>query len=155
MNNKLKLILAILVPNALGWLGSLFTISAIPTWYDQLNKPFFQPPSWLFAPVWTVLYTLMGIAFYLIWTQKNSPHKKCALHLFAIQLFLNAIWSPIFFGAKETSIALGVIILLVVFVSFTIVTFHRLRPIAAYLLIPYWLWISFATVLNKSIVLLN
>lgn len=155
MPNRLKLIISILLPNVIGWLGSVFTLEAIPTWYAQLEKPFFQPPNWLFGPTWIVLYTLMGIACYLVWKEKKSPNQTCALHLYAVQLFLNAIWTPIFFGAQETTIALGIIILLVIFVSFTIVAFYRIRPLAAYLLIPYLLWISFATALNKAIVLLN
>ncbi len=155
MSNKWKLAISLITPNAVGWLGSIFTFSAIPGWYANLNKPPFSPPNWVFGPVWTLLYTLMGVACYLIWIQKNSTAKKQAQALFLIQLILNGIWTPVFFGFKQIEIALGIIILLVIAVLLTIISFYRIKPLAAYLLIPYLLWISFATLLNASIVMLN
>ncbi|MFC1625546.1 TspO/MBR family protein [Patescibacteria group bacterium] len=139
-----------------GILGSVFTISSIPTWYAGLIKPSFNPPGWLFGPVWTILYTLMGISLFLIWKKGfNKKRVKDAIVIFAIQLGLNAIWSPIFFGLKNTLLALFVIVVLLFFLLRTIFSFYKINKTASYLLIPYLLWSSFATVLNFSIWFLN
>lgn len=156
MKNLPKLLIAIIGCELVGIIGSVFTISAIPTWYVTLNKPFFSPPNWLFGPVWTLLYLLMGISFYLLWQNGwKSKKVKEARNYFLAQLFLNFIWTPIFFGLKSPGLALVVIVAMWIFIVMTI---EKLKPIskpAAYLLVPYLLWVSFATALNAAIVILN
>lgn len=148
------LILSIGICLGAGFLSSFFTISAIPDWYQSLNKPFFSPPNWIFAPVWTILYILMGISLYIV-RDSTSKIKRRALNLFFIQLFLNFIWSIIFFGMKNPLFALIDIILLWFAVFFTIKSFYKISVIASNLLVPNLLWISFASVLNLMIVVLN
>lgn len=156
MRNFLMLLVSILLCLGAGLIGTLFTITAIPTWYAGLIKPSFSPPNYLFGPVWTVLYILMGISLFLIWKHGTRTKKvKNALYLFGIQLALNAIWSPIFFGAKNLLLALLIIVLLWIFILKTIIAFAKTDKLASYLLYPYILWVSFASVLNLSIWLLN
>jgi len=155
MNKYLKLIICLAACFLAGGLGTIFTISAIPTWYIYLNKPFFSPPSWLFAPVWTTLYFLMGISLWLIWKKGYNKKNKEAINLFIIQLILNAVWTPIFFGLKNLGGGLVIIILLWYFIFKTIKAFGKLDKTAAYLLYPYLAWVSFATLLNLSVWLLN
>ncbi|RJR28983.1 tryptophan-rich sensory protein [Candidatus Microgenomates bacterium] len=149
-----KLVLAIALCQLAGIVGSVFTFQAIPTWYATLNKPFFSPPNWVFGPVWTALYTLMGVSLYLIWTNK-SKLKKEALSVFYAQLIINSLWSMLFFGLKNPALAFIVILLLWVLIAATIVKFYKFSKLASYLLIPYLLWVGFASVLNLAIVLLN
>jgi tryptophan-rich sensory protein len=139
-----------------GGLGTFFTVSSIPTWYATLAKPVFSPPNYLFGPVWSLLYVLMGIAVAIIW-EKGLKTKKVrdAIYLFGIQLFLNAIWSPIFFGAKNLFIALIVIVIMWVYIVKTILAFAKIDKKASYLLYPYVAWVSFATILNFSVWFLN
>ena len=146
-----KLLLSILLAQSAGFIGTFFTISAIPAWYAFLNKPTFSPPNWLFGPVWTILYTLIGISLYRIWIK----NKKGSLNLFILHLILNAAWSPIFFGLKNLGLAFLVILMMDVSLVIIIKRFIKLDKLAGYLLIPYLLWISFATVLNFSIWKLN
>lgn len=156
MKNLSKLLISIIGCELVGILGGVFTISSIPTWYATLNKPFFSPPNWIFGPVWTLLYFLMGLSFYLIWTQsKKNKQVKTATKYFFYQLALNFIWSPIFFGLKSPLLALFVIIAMWVMIILTIKKFYPLSKTASYLLIPYFLWVSFATILNASITILN
>ncbi len=152
----LKAILAIIVCQLAGIIGTVFTTPAIPTWYAGLVKPALNPPSWVFGPVWTLLYALMGIAAFIIW-EKGFGRKdvKVALGLFALQLALNAIWSPIFFGLQNPGLALIVIAFMWIAIVFTIISFSRLSKIAAWLLVPYLAWVSFASYLNASIWMLN
>ena len=125
-------------------------------WYLTLNKPIFTPPGWLFAPAWTVLYILMIISAFLIWKKGlKKKNVKNALKLFAIQFILNLSWSPIFFGLKNISLALIVIIVMWVYILKTILAFGKINKASSYLLYPYIAWVSFATVLNFSIWLLN
>lgn len=145
-----KLIFSIILAQSAGWLGTIFTIPSIPTWYALLNKPSFAPPNWLFGPVWTILYTLIGISLYLIWV-----NKKGSLKLFFFHLFLNAIWSPIFFGMKNLGLAFVVILLMDITLVIIIKKFYKINKVAALILIPYLLWISFASLLNFSIWRLN
>jgi benzodiazapine receptor len=155
-NNVIKLIVSILVCQVAGGIGALFTTSSIPTWYATLNKPSFTPPSWIFGPVWTVLYLMMGIAAFLVWRKGlNDPQVKTALIIFVVQLALNALWSFLFFGLRSPLAGLVDIVLLWVFIMLTIVLFIRISTIAGLLLIPYLLWVSFATVLNFAIWRLN
>lgn len=139
-----------------GIIGSVFTYSAIPTWYASLNKPAFNPPNWIFGPVWTFLYITMGIAVYLIW-QKGLKHPpaKIAITFFIIQLILNCFWSIAFFGFKSPIAGLMVLILLWIAILATIITYYKISIWAAILLIPYIFWVSFAGILNYSIVKLN
>jgi benzodiazapine receptor len=155
--NEIPLLIgSVLLCQLAGILGTPFTMSAIPNWYVFLNKPFFSPPNWLFAPVWTLLYTLMGIAFYLIWRQgwqKNTV--KTAGTYFLIQLFLNFLWSIFFFGLRSPELGLINIIAMLIFIILTMKHFYPLSKLAAYLLIPYLAWVSFATLLNLAILVLN
>ncbi len=156
VNNFFKLVIAIVVSELAGIIGSVFTISAIPTWYDGLVKPALNPPSWVFGPVWTALYALMGIAAFLIWRMGwERKEVKTALGVFGLQLSLNAIWSIIFFGLHSPGWALVNIILLWLAILGTIIVFYKISRPAAYLLVPYILWVSFASYLNYSIWVLN
>jgi benzodiazapine receptor len=151
-----KFIFAIALCEVAGVIGSLFTFSAIPTWYASLVKPPFNPPSWIFGPVWIALYALMGLSLYLILSYGfKKKGIKTALNLFTLQLIANVLWSIIFFGMKNIQLALIEIIILLVLVLLTILKFYKINKEAAYLLIPYFLWGSFATFLTYSIWILN
>jgi tryptophan-rich sensory protein len=152
----LKLVACIAICEGAGLIGAIFTTPAISTWYATLKKPSFQPPNWLFAPAWTLLFLLMGIALYLIWN-KGLPFAqvRTAVIFFAIQLALNILWSVLFFGAKLPLAGLIEIALLWVAILLTILRFWPLSRPAGILLLPYILWVSFATALNAAIVLLN
>jgi len=154
--NWKALLAAIIICSLAGALGSLFTFSAIPAWYAGLNKPSFSPPNWVFGPVWTTLYILMGISAYLIY-QKGWQKKpvRFALSIFAVQLVLNALWSILFFGLRSPLLGLAGIIPLWLSIAYCIKLFRPLDARAACLLIPYILWVSFATLLNYSIWALN
>lgn len=151
-----KILFAVLICLLAGAIGSIFTTSSIPTWYASLHKPIFNPPNWIFGPAWTILYVLMGISAYLIW-EKRSRYRpaKPALVIFSIQLVLNVIWSILFFGLKSPLLAFIEIIILWTAILFTILKFHRISKTAAYLLIPYICWVTFASVLNYYILILN
>ena len=151
----LKLIASIIICQLAGIIGAIFTTPSISGWYTNLNKPFFNPPSWLFGPVWTLLYLLMGISLFFVWNQKKGVKTKTALIIFAIQLGLNALWSIIFFGLHSPLVAFLEIIVLWLFIILTIIKFFPISKISAYLLIPYLLWVSFAGFLNLFIVRLN
>ncbi|NCN45518.1 MAG: TspO protein [Candidatus Pacebacteria bacterium CG10_big_fil_rev_8_21_14_0_10_36_11] len=139
-----------------GFLGSVFTFSAIPTWYAALNKPFFNPPNWLFGPVWSILYVLMGLALYLVWTSKKQTKQiRYALHWFYFQLSLNTLWSILFFGLKNPFFALIEIVILWFAIWQTIRSMGKVLPLSKYFLYPYLAWVSFASVLNLAIVILN
>ena len=155
IREALKLLFAVVVCEAVGGLGSYFTVGAIPGWYATLVKPAFSPPNWVFGPVWTTLYALMGLAAYLVWRRHHGAHRTHALRLFALQLLLNGIWTPVFFGLRSTGGGLIVIIALLIAIIATTVSFWRLRPAAGILLLPYLAWVAFATVLNASLWYLN
>lgn len=151
-----KLIVSIVGCELVGVLGTLFTVSAIPTWYVTLNKPFFAPPNWIFGPVWTLLYFLMGTAFYLIWKQNwQKKGVKTAGAYFLTQLVLNFIWSPVFFGLKAPILGLIVIVAMWILIVMTMNKFYPISKLAFYLLVPYLLWVGFAVILNAAIVILN
>lgn len=152
--NIFRLIISILLPLAVGGLGSFFTISAIPTWYAALNKPFFSPPNWVFGPIWTTLYVLMGISLYLLWTT-NKKGKEKAIKLFFVQLSLNFFWSVIFFGTHNIALAFVEIVALWIFIFLTIRQSLLVSKPAVYFLYPYIIWVTIASVLNLSILLLN
>jgi len=147
---------SILVCQGAGVLGSVFTAPAIPTWYADLKKPSFNPPDWVFAPVWTTLFLLMGISLYLVWSKETpGKSKKAAVAAFAIQLSLNSLWSFLFFGLHAPLFGLLEIVVLWFFILLTLLLFYRLSRPAAFLLLPYLLWVSFATVLNYALFALN
>lgn len=156
MKRGLRILVFVLVCELAGIIGSIFTASSIPGWYAGLVKPSFNPPGWVFAPVWTILYALMGIAAYLVY-QKRQGRKDVgrALAVFAAQLVLNTLWSIVFFGAHLIFGAVMVIVLLWLLILVTIWLFSRISKAAAYLLVPYILWVSFASVLNISLYVLN
>jgi benzodiazapine receptor len=149
------LIVCLLLPFLAGYLGSAATYPSIPTWYQTLSKPSFNPPNWLFGPVWTLLYFLMGISLYLIVRNGVNQKNKKAVYIFVLQLVLNTLWSIVFFGLHAPLLALIVIIALWYFILKCIILFYPLNKKAAYLLIPYILWVSFASLLNLFIFLLN
>lgn len=156
MRNTLKLAISIVVCFLTGGVGTIFTNGSLHTWYPHLVKPFFSPPNSVFGPVWTILYLLMGISFYLIWKKGNKIKKvREAMIFFGIQLGINAIWTPIFFGAHNILLALVVILILWIFILKTILSFSKINKTASYLLYPYILWVSFAAILNFSLWLLN
>ncbi|MCC7552480.1 tryptophan-rich sensory protein [Candidatus Micrarchaeota archaeon] len=139
-----------------GIIGSIFTTQNIPTWYESINKPSFNPPNWVFGPVWTILYVLMGISAYLIYSKGiKKKEVKLALIIFGIQLVLNTLWSILFFGLTSPLFGLICIIFLWLFIVLIMKLFYKLDKKAAYLLIPYILWVSFATILNYYIFILN
>jgi tryptophan-rich sensory protein len=156
LSNTLKLILSIVICQAAGLIGTVFTLDSIPTWYAALNKPSFNPPNWLFGPVWTILYLMMGISLFIVWKEdlKNKVIKS-AFTIFMIQLFLNTIWSIVFFGMHSIAGGLIIIVLLWIMILITILKFMKISRVAGILLIPYLLWVSFATFLNFSIYKLN
>lgn len=154
--NIVKLAVAIIICELAGIIGSLFTAPKIATWYSALNKPSFNPPSWIFGPVWTALFFLMGVAAYFIWEKLASDKRaRGALVIFGVQLALNILWSVLFFGMKNPLYALIEIIVLWVAILASIIAFNKIDKKAAYLLLPYILWVSFAAFLNFSIWRLN
>ena len=156
INNTFKLIIAIVVSELAGVIGSIFTVSAIPTWYASRAKPALNPPAWVFGRVWTTLYALMGVAAFLIWKKGwEKKEVKVALGIFGIQLVLNALWSVIFFGLHSPGAALINIIFLWLAILATMIVFAKISRPAAWLLAPYILWVSFAMYLNFSILMLN
>ncbi len=156
MKEFLKLLGAIGICQAAGVAGSLFTASAIPVWYATLEKPWFSPPNWIFGPVWIVLYTFMGIALYLV-VSKGLERKevKIATAVFLVHLIVNASWSVLFFGLRSPLYGLIDIFLLLFMIVVTMISFWRISRGAAYLLIPYLLWVLFASALNFAIWQLN
>ena len=150
------LIGSVLLCNCAGLLGSLFTTTGPGSWYSTLIKPTFNPPAWIFAPVWTLLYILMGISLYLVIMEgMKGRDVRIPLLVFTIQLILNLLWSYAFFGLESTFFGLLVIILLWISIVATMILFYPVRKAAAWLLVPYILWASFATLLTYTIYSLN
>jgi len=161
MNKSLLFIVKLVISLAITFLaagiGSLgMTGDDTWRWYEQLNKPFFQPPGWLFGPVWTALYILMAVAVFLVW-QKGFEKKavRAAMSFFAIQLVLNAFWTIVFFGLGSIRGALVEIVVLLAAIVVTIIQFKKVSSLAAILMLPYLVWVSFAVLLNTSIYILN
>lgn len=157
MNRITKILTVVVTCLVIGYFSGIVTRSVIITWYPTLVKPSFNPPNWVFAPVWSALYIMMGIAAGLVWDrmESNTALVKKALVVFAIQLALNALWSYLFFGLKNPMLALIEIVILWLMIYETYVQFGKINKIAGYLFIPYLLWVSFAMVLNASIWWLN
>ena len=150
-----KLIISIILPLSIGAIAGIFTARAIPEWYATLNQPSFNPPNWIFGPVWTTLYLVMGISFFLIWKLESGKERNQAIVIFLVQLLLNFGWSFCFFYFKMIGLALIEILLLWSAIGLMLTRFYKLRPLAAYLNIPYLLWVTFATVLNAAYFFLN
>jgi benzodiazapine receptor len=157
MNKIVKIVIALIICLAVGYSASMVTKPSVAEWYPTIKKPFFNPPNWVFMPVWTLLYILMAVAAGLVWDkikEQNADVKK-ALGFFVIQLTLNAIWSYLFFGLKNPMLALIEIALLWLMIYETYLKFIKINKTAGYLLIPYMAWVGFAAILNASIWWLN
>jgi len=156
MKKIIKLVVSIVVCQLAGVIGSIFTVSNITSWYIDLSKPILNPPGWVFGPVWITLYFLMGIALFLVWNKGlDSPFNRNAFILFIVQLVFNAMWSIVFFGMHQLLISVFVIIILWLLIFVNIVQFGKISKPAAYLLLPYIVWVSFASYLNIAIYILN
>ena len=157
MNKFTKIFIVVIICVAVGYFSGVVTRASIETWYPTLIKPSFNPPNWIFAPVWTLLYIMMGVAGGLIWSKSdiNKNLVKTALLLFAIQLILNALWSYLFFGLHSPMLAGMEIVLLWVMIFATYKQFAKIDNTAAYLMLPYLTWVSFAMILNANIWWLN
>lgn len=156
MKNWIKLVISIALPLGIGAVAGMFTASEISGWYQTINKPSWQPPNWVFGPVWTVLYVMMGVAFYLVWITDSQPgRKRMAITLWIVQLVFNFFWSFIFFKQHQIDWALAEILLLWFFILLTILAFSRISPVAAWLMVPYISWVSFASLLTYTIYQLN
>jgi len=150
-----KLVVSLAVPLLAGFGSSVFTVNSISTWYTTLNKPWFSPPNVVFAPVWTILYILMGLALFLVWRSPRNRTRDIGIALFAAQLAINVIWTLAFFGLQNTLYGLLTIIPLWILIAATIYQFYKVEKWASYLLVPYIVWVSIATALNASVYLLN
>jgi len=154
--NLLRLIAAVVFCEAAGALGAVFTVPAIATWYTSLNKPAFTPPNWVFGPVWTTLFALMGIALYLVWSKGLKEKKvKTAVWVFAAQFALNLLWSFLFFSLRQPLLAFAEIILLWIAIAATIIKFYPISRKAGLLLLPYLAWVTVASALNYFVWALN
>jgi translocator protein len=152
----IRIIIAIAACELFGSIGALFTMPSIGGWYAGLNKAALNPPSWVFAPVWTMLFALMGVAAFLIWQKGlNNKGVKTALWIFIGQFALNILWSVLFFGLHDPWFALIDIAILWLAIGFTILSFRKVSPTAAWLMVPYFLWVTFASYLNYSVAVLN
>lgn len=151
-----RTLIAIIACEAVGITSSFFTVQNIPTWYATLERPWFAPPNWLFGPVWTILYALMGISVALVWEQGiKKPQVKQAVQTFVAQLVANFFWSILFFGLRSPILGLVGVFVLWSLIVLTIKQFYPLSKWAAYLLLPYLAWVSFASLLNLALFILN
>ncbi|WP_304231998.1 TspO/MBR family protein [Jiulongibacter sediminis] len=155
MKKALVFLLCLAIPLTIGGVSGFATVTGIDSWYSSINKPSFNPPNWIFAPVWTTLYALMGVSLFLIWQSPASQLRTNALIIFGIQLFLNFCWSFLFFYFESPGLALIEIVFLWGSILMMIFYFIKVKPIAGYLQIPYILWVSFASILNAAIWHLN
>ncbi|HOK02107.1 MAG TPA: tryptophan-rich sensory protein [Spirochaetota bacterium] len=153
--NYIKLVISIAIPLFIGFIGSFFTSSSVDTWYKTLKKPDFNPPNWVFSPVWTLLFILIGLSFYIIWKNNFGGKKVLLLNIFFTQLFANLLWSLFFFGLRSPFWALIDIIVLWLAILVNIIVFYRVSKPAGILLVPYILWVSFAALLNFYLYILN
>lgn len=151
----IKLVVSVGLPLALGAIAGIFTAKAIPGWYAALNQPSFNPPNWIFGPVWTLLYILMGVSLYLVWQTPPGMQRNTAMAVFFFQLLLNFGWSFLFFYYQRIGLAFAEIILIWFTILVMMLLFYRLRPVSAWINVPYFLWVSFATLLNAAYYRLN
>ncbi len=149
------MMVVVVVTLCAGLIGNLLSADAITTWYAGLDKPSWNPPNWLFGPVWTILYVLMGVAAYQVWERVKDSSRRAALVVYGVQLVLNASWSIIFFAFRQPGIAFGEIVVMWVAILATIILFWRVRPLAGVLLLPYIAWVTFASALNFAVWQLN
>jgi tryptophan-rich sensory protein len=154
-SNIIKLAISLVIPLAVGSIAGIVTAQSVSTWYASLNRPSFAPPNWLFGPVWTSLYILLGISFFIIWKQNPSKERNRAIAVFLLQMFLNFGWTFCFFYFKIIGLALVEIIVLWITIVAMLFLFYKIKPVAAYLNFPYLLWVSFATVLTAGYYFLN
>lgn len=150
-----KLLTSLALPLGLGAIAGIYTAEAIPGWYETLNRPSFNPPNWLFGPVWTTLYILLGISLFLIWNQPASKERDFAILVFLFQQALNFFWSFMFFYFNMIGLALLEIIILWISIVIMLGVFYKIKPMAAYINIPYLIWVTFATILNAGYFILN
>lgn len=156
IQSPFRLLVSILICNLAGVLGSVVTVTGEGSWYASIQKPAFNPPGFIFGPVWTTLYILMGIALYLVWMEGITKRKvRYALFAFGVQLGLNVLWSFLFFGMRSPFLGLVEIVFLWIAIAVTIILFNRVHRTAAWLLVPYLAWVSFAAFLTYNIWLLN
>jgi len=156
MKKYLKLVASIVICQMAGILGAVFTSNSVDTWYSTITRPDIAPPNWIFGPVWTTLFLLMGISLYIVWNKGlQTRESKVAVSVFGLQLVLNTLWSIIFFGLHNPGLAFIEIIFLWISILASIILFYRISKVSAYLLIPYILWVSFAAFLNYNIWILN
>lgn len=155
IKNTFKLIVSLALPLSLGVIAGLYTAEAVPEWYTSLNKPSFNPPSFVFGPVWTILYLLLGFSFYLIWSKPKSKIRTVSMEIYFVQLLLNFAWSFLFFYFHTIGLALVDIIFLMVSIVIMLILFFKINTLASYLNIPYLLWVIFATALNAAYLNLN
>lgn len=155
LNKFAALGISILVPLAIGGIAGIATSREVDGWYQLLQKPDFNPPNWILGPVWTVLYIVMGISFYIIWKTNTTESKKTATFIYGLQLLFNFLWSILFFYFHLIFLAIIDIFILWSLILYMIYLFRKINPAAGLMNIPYLLWVSFATVLNISIWLLN
>lgn len=151
----IKLVVSLILPLGVGAIAGIFTAKAVPEWYASLNQPSFSPPNWVFGPVWTILYILLGVSLFLIWKLDPGKGRMLAMFAFLLQLLLNFGWSFIFFYFKMIGFALFEIIILWMTIIIMLYLFYKIKPIAAYINFPYFLWVTFATLLNLGFYLLN
>jgi len=155
MKNLSRLLIAMLAPQLAALIGASVSISAVGSWYAGLEKPFFNPPAWIFGPVWTVLYIFMGVASYLVWRCSTSPWYSRTMTWYWMQLTLNALWSPAFFGLHSPLLGMIIIFPMTMLVGICVYGFWLRSRIAALLMLPYFIWVCYASVLNTSIFWLN
>jgi len=155
-NNILWLFLFIFLCLIFGnGIGGYFTFVSVETWYQTLNKPNFNPPDWVFGPVWTTLYVLMGVSIWLIWKKETSKIRTISMIIFWVQFFFNIFWTYLFFGIQRIDLGLFEIFFLIFLILINIIYFYKIDKIASYLLVPYVLWVSYASILNYKIWVLN
>ena len=156
MTTALRLLISVALPLSVGGLSGIATARGVQDWYPTLAKPAFNPPDWVFGPVWTLLYLMMGVAAFLVWQRGwNDAAVRVALAVFLVQLVLNGLWSLLFFGMRAPGLAFAEIVVLWLSIGATVVLFWRIIPLAGKILLPYAAWVGFAAVLNGSIWILN
>ena len=161
IRSALTLIAFLAISFAVAGLGTIATLDNVDGWYADAEKVAWNPPNWIFGPVWTLLYTVMSVAAWSIWRQRDRVNVRPALAAYVVQLVLNALWTPVFFGlypaagASALWIALVIIVALDVAVLVTMIRFYHVHRLAAWLLVPYWAWVLFATTLNAGLAVLN